>query len=515
MALECKRNKTSLHGYATSQMHSLRQPALGYKRFILATRPEDEPQIPSPALFDFSPHPVSEDGAVVADEVMLPLVAACATHLELLECFYVLRQRVLMSTAIDASFDIVPERKIKANTRTGKTRTLKDATLLEKRQVKWTRFVEFAALRFLHWMGMLQRHEDSMTITRDGGIVNDGCGRGSLLLRHLPPLDVMMVWHSFMLNPRFYKERCQLHVLYRLRMPWRAIHDAIDNRAWSLDIGDEASAAFEHLSVDAAAGGGLPASLFQQFEMSGGDDAGSSPATEQQLKKTHPRATFLNAKAAAAATKAKTTRLDGAYDKLAAAAADHHHHQPQLQPAEAHVQLATQLKDAVMRQSAFVDKMNARMWIRSPALAGTLSRAQSRYHNFLTLMRQNPRQTIVPTLDIDLVWHTHQCAPRSYARDMLTLVGRFVNHDDTISKEKLGSGFEQSRALWRVHFAQEYRVCGCWDCEALLSAVEAQAAAEEDMGTVAARIMDDVEYHRAVEVAIRGKKPLPRRKQVH
>ena len=77
-----------------------------------------------------------------------------------------------------------------------------------------------------------------------------------------------------------------------------------------------------------------------------------------------------------------------------------------------------------MRQATFVDKMNNHLWIRSPALEGTLRRAIDRYSKFLILLKRKapplgadgsgttmvPGPIIVPTLDIDLVWHTHQGA---------------------------------------------------------------------------------------------------------
>jgi hypothetical protein len=170
--------------------------------------------------------------------------------------------------------------------------------------------------------------------------------------------------------------------------------------------------------------------------------------------------------------------------------------------------LAVLLRDAVIRQAEFVDKMNGRMWIRSPALQGTLRRAIARYANFLTLMRLYPGSTIVPTLDIDLVWHTHQCTGAAYVQGMRAIVGRFVNHDDTIARDRLDVGFDASRGFYRVHFAQEYRACGCWDCEALMSELEA-VGGDVDMDAVARRVMEEVRYHRAVEVAIRMKRPLP------
>ena len=59
--------------------------------------------------------------------------------------------------------------------------------------------------------------------------------------------------------------------------------------------------------------------------------------------------------------------------------------------------------EAVQRQEAFVQKMHAQLWIRSPALEGTLQRAIKRYLSFVKLFKLYPKTILVPTLDIDLV----------------------------------------------------------------------------------------------------------------
>jgi predicted RNA-binding Zn-ribbon protein involved in translation (DUF1610 family) len=48
----------------------------------------------------------------------------------------------------------------------------------------------------------------------------------------LPPLDVLMVWHAYMLNPRIYLEdsvRFTRQTLWRTSFPWEFIYKSIDN----------------------------------------------------------------------------------------------------------------------------------------------------------------------------------------------------------------------------------------------------------------------------------------------
>lgn len=172
------------------------------------------------------------------------------------------------------------------------------------------------------------------------------------------------------------------------------------------------------------------------------------------------------------------------------------------------------LFEAVQRQEAFVKEMHAQLWIRSPALEGTLQRAINRYLNFVKLFKLYHKTVLVPTLDIDLVWHTHQCSPAQYQASMIQRTGRFINHDDKIGQPVLAGGMETTKNLFRVRFGQEYLVCHCWDCEAALSAVSAskqEGKHRTDMSSITSEILEDVAYYRAVELARRAGKPLPMR----
>jgi hypothetical protein len=59
---------------------------------------------------------------------------------------------------------------------------------------------------------------------------------------HLPPLDVLMVWHAYMLNPRIYLEdsvRYTKQTLWRTSFPWKTIYEAIDNKTFDYNPGYE------------------------------------------------------------------------------------------------------------------------------------------------------------------------------------------------------------------------------------------------------------------------------------
>jgi hypothetical protein len=68
------------------------------------------------------------------------------------------------------------------------------------------------------------------------------------------------------------------------------------------------------------------------------------------------------------------------------------------------------LVPAMYRQLQFVNKicLNYSYWSRE----SVIQRSLVRYTDFMRLV-SGSKETFVPTVDIDLVWHTHQCDPES------------------------------------------------------------------------------------------------------
>ncbi|KAK4652655.1 hypothetical protein QC762_0075380 [Podospora pseudocomata] len=127
------------------------------------------------------------------------------------------------------------------------------------------------------------------------------------------------------------------------------------------------------------------------------------------------------------------------------------------------------LAAAVHRQAAFARKMTRFGWIRSPNVDSMLGRAISRYRNFFSLFAVANHAT-VPTIDIDLVWHTHQLSPAQYTLySEKAAQGRFINHNDNIEQADILSAFQSTRALYQRVFGEEYVVCNSWFCEAARS----------------------------------------------
>ncbi|KIO34003.1 hypothetical protein M407DRAFT_166398 [Tulasnella calospora MUT 4182] len=126
------------------------------------------------------------------------------------------------------------------------------------------------------------------------------------------------------------------------------------------------------------------------------------------------------------------------------------------------------LVKAVQRQMNFVDSMVSLGWIdhgrfesESDESGLTLKRAVAQYHAFLDVMAVNRDSFLVPTLSIDLAWHTHQLLCVEYREQMLSLLGTIVDHDDAVEQEVLAEAFDQTARLWSTRFSIPYTICGC------------------------------------------------------
>lgn len=125
------------------------------------------------------------------------------------------------------------------------------------------------------------------------------------------------------------------------------------------------------------------------------------------------------------------------------------------------------LVGAVIRQGTFIEKMHSLDWLHSPTVTSTMNRLLVRYDRYFCILSAHPSHTAVPTLDIDLAWHTHQLNPLSYHAYSLQKTSRFIDHDDKIEETKLSEAFKWTSKTYQTVFNEVYSECKCWYCEAV------------------------------------------------
>lgn len=129
---------------------------------------------------------------------------------------------------------------------------------------------------------------------------------------------------------------------------------------------------------------------------------------------------------------------------------------------------ALDLGGAVIRQGVFVDKMCKLDWLHSPSARDTMQRLITKYRRFISIMKTHPKHVAVPTLDVDLAWHTHQLSPAAYYAYTVERTGKFIDHDDKIDESKLSAAFEWTTKTYQEIFGEIYSECTCWYCESRL-----------------------------------------------
>jgi len=118
---------------------------------------------------------------------------------------------------------------------------------------------------------------------------------------------------------------------------------------------------------------------------------------------------------------------------------------------------------AALRQREFAKKITAPE-LESFDSPNALDIATTRYHKFLLLMNRksggnsakNKKFSLVPTLDIDLCWHTHQLFSVEYRDWCISHLGTAVNHDDTVAKENLDAGLKETTNAWTNAYRESY-----------------------------------------------------------
>jgi len=174
-----------------------------------------------------------------------PTVAQCIAHLKVLECFYRLRQKTGSTDGLFGIYnDTVLDSGVEMNDKTPELL----AKLAEKR---WAIYVARAVDRFEAWSIAAAPSTGMMTIPEyeQEGPKGNLCEPEGAPMRlklnksNMPPADVLMVWHAYMLNPRAYLEDCLRHgrmQLWHTRFPWQPAADCINSETFAYEASEAA-----------------------------------------------------------------------------------------------------------------------------------------------------------------------------------------------------------------------------------------------------------------------------------
>ncbi|SJL02686.1 uncharacterized protein ARMOST_06020 [Armillaria ostoyae] len=423
-------------------------------------------------------------------------------HLALLHCFSELKDQVEnMTKAEQAGYPQIPAGK----------------------DHRWNWFVALSVERFEKWCMAKTRPERDM--------------REDFFVRYLPPIDVLMVWHAYQLNPARYLDDCfrikglgdqgswfeildQVSLAYtndymvtERSYNWTRLtglpFDPFECAREMTNRGVECPKCFDRLSVPLLAGNSngylqqnfkftcpkcshivtkmtlavhklvadlvvSDATLSQTLHCSGAA-ALCNPIRANHVKAAvlrsdvfipkrdnlSPREWAVDIQEAVGYDMAKLKQHMGVYmkdggskllNKIVSAYTDDKI-------------FSLDLVGAVLRQGSFTAKMRKFGWsepnfFARPGDEVALKHCIARYHAFLSLMSSKPKDFFVPTLDIDLAWHTHQLLP-SYNNDCISYLRRSIDHDDNVEENLLSSAFDKTCLAWEKLYNIRYTPCGC------------------------------------------------------
>ncbi|KAI3555064.1 hypothetical protein CABS01_11525 [Colletotrichum abscissum] len=126
------------------------------------------------------------------------------------------------------------------------------------------------------------------------------------------------------------------------------------------------------------------------------------------------------------------------------------------------------LVGCVMRQATFTEKMCKLNWLHFPTardIMGKLLEKYARFVEIIAIASSTEDKVAVPTLDVDLAWHTHQLSPQSYFVFTLAKTGAFVDHNDKVDEDRLSTAFEWTSKTYQEKYGEIYSECKCWYCE--------------------------------------------------
>ena len=86
--------------------------------------------------------------------------------------------------------------------------------------------------------------------------------------------------------------------------------------------------------------------------------------------------------------------------------------------------------------------------------------AVKQYKRFLNLKIKYPELNLVPTDDIDMIWHSHILDTEQYAKDCANLFGKFLHHNPFFgefgneTQEEMGIMFKETSDMWLHEYGE-------------------------------------------------------------
>jgi hypothetical protein len=243
----------------------------------------------------------------------------------------------------------------------------------------WDLLIRLAVVRFTTWWHNLpQVFSHATAYDHRAG----SKAEMQLSVNYLPPLDVLLIWYSLMLDEEEYSRLCHQTADTRLSLlcfPWPAIRDAIDRETMTFRLTRPAEILFSTISEQSA-------DIFQYLD------------------------------------------------------------QPPAYAESARSPFAIDLVSQVHLQEHFIDASHHAAWVQSPAMCGSLRRSCADYVRAHTAGRLGEYSLQQLPYGVELVWRTHMLYPAQYLnyRQNSTEIREEPNDLKAVSSSDTGSSTSSS-----------------------------------------------------------------------
>ncbi|KAI8077763.1 uncharacterized protein BX664DRAFT_343423 [Halteromyces radiatus] len=102
------------------------------------------------------------------------------------------------------------------------------------------------------------------------------------------------------------------------------------------------------------------------------------------------------------------------------------------------------LIQAVARQRKFYSNITSIHWQYPISYMSAIRR----YHDHLALIKMHPNHKAIPTIEIDVAFHTHMMDSLRYHKFTIHRVGKLINHDDDIPESSIRKHLSEWQTLW-------------------------------------------------------------------
>lgn len=141
------------------------------------------------------------------------------------------------------------------------------------------------------------------------------------------------------------------------------------------------------------------------------------------------------------------------------------------------IQLSTNVTSLVSSKFQFIKKINTFDVLHSENLETTLNTSINRYLNFWSLMKNSTGDKkkgnfqdmtqLVPTIDIDMIWHTHKLFFHYYYKWSLYRLNQFVDRNEMMHRQLSDKFFENTAILYKQSFHDDFTNCPCKLCSTI------------------------------------------------